>query len=65
MRTVAWVFGGRRRFAVAQRFARLAQRPLVRRARIRRLPWPLSAWTKTRDLQPVAKTTFREWWRER
>jgi L-lactate dehydrogenase complex protein LldF len=65
MRTVAWVFGSSRRLALAQRFARLAQRPLVRRARIRRLPWPLSAWTKTRDLRPVAKTSFRDWWRER
>jgi L-lactate dehydrogenase complex protein LldF len=65
MRAVAWLFGDSRRFAAAQRFARLAQRPLVRGARIRRLPWPLSAWTKTRDLQPVAKTTFREWWRGR
>ena len=65
MRAVAWVFGSSRRFAVAQRFAGLAQRPLLRGGRIRRLPWPLSAWTKTRDLRPVAKRPFRDWWSER
>ena len=34
----AWVFGSPRRFALAQRLGRLAQRPFVRGGRIRRLP---------------------------
>ena len=65
MRTVAWVFGGRRRFMLGQRLARLTQRPFVRGGRIRRLPGPLHAWTSSRDLKPVAPQTFRDWWRSR
>jgi len=60
MRGLARVFGSVRLYERAQRFARLAQRPA------RLLPGPLSKWTRTRDLKPVPKETFREWWsRER
>jgi L-lactate dehydrogenase complex protein LldF len=65
MKAAAWVFRRHRRFALAQRFVRLAQRPLVRGGVIRRLPPPLTAWTRTRDLKPVARKTFREWWPKR
>jgi L-lactate dehydrogenase complex protein LldF len=57
--------GGARRFALAQRLARLLQRPFVRRGRISRLPPPLAGWTRSRDLAPVARQSFREWWKER
>ncbi|HEX4520522.1 MAG TPA: LutB/LldF family L-lactate oxidation iron-sulfur protein [Gaiellaceae bacterium] len=65
MRTVAWLFRGRRRFEMAQRIARLGQRPFVRGGAIARLPPPLSGWTKTRDLRPIAPQSFRDWWKER
>jgi L-lactate dehydrogenase complex protein LldF len=52
MRLVGLVFGGARRFALAQRLTRLAQRPFVRGGAIRRLPGPLGEWTRTRDLRP-------------
>jgi L-lactate dehydrogenase complex protein LldF len=65
MRAVAWTFGGSRRFALAQRLGRLVQRPFVRGGTISRLPPPLAAWTSSRDLKPVARQTFREWWRDR
>ncbi|HVV58907.1 MAG TPA: LutB/LldF family L-lactate oxidation iron-sulfur protein [Gaiellaceae bacterium] len=65
MGAVRWVFGGPRRLAAAQRLARLAQRPFVRAGRIRRLPPPLAAWTRTRDLTAAPPQMFREWWRER
>jgi L-lactate dehydrogenase complex protein LldF len=65
MRTVAWVFGGARRFALAQRLGRITQRPFVRGGKISRLPRPLAAWTTSRDLKPVASRTFREWWARR
>jgi L-lactate dehydrogenase complex protein LldF len=65
MALVARVFRDARLFAAAQRLARLVQRPLVRGGAIRRLPPPLGAWTRTRDLRPVAPESFREWWRRR
>jgi L-lactate dehydrogenase complex protein LldF len=65
MRAVAWLFGGARRFALTQRVGRVAQRPFVRGGKISRLPGPLAAWTSSRDLKPVARQTFREWWARR
>jgi L-lactate dehydrogenase complex protein LldF len=65
MSVLARVFGDRGRYERAQRVARTGQRPLVRHGRIKRLPGPLSAWTEMRDMPPVARQTFREWWRER
>jgi L-lactate dehydrogenase complex protein LldF len=60
MRTLARVFGDVRLYERAQRLARAVQRPA------RRAPGPLATWTATRELPPVAKETFREWWgRER
>ena len=41
----------------------LAQGPLVRRGRIRRVPIPpFSRWTRSRDLPPLAPKTFRQIW---
>jgi L-lactate dehydrogenase complex protein LldF len=65
MRVARWAFGGPRRLALVQRLARLVQRPFARRGRIRRLPPPLTAWTRTRDLKAAPPGTFRDWWRDR
>ena len=56
-------FSSARAFERAQAAARLGSRPLVRKGRIGRLPWPLSGWTDTRDLPEPPKETFRQWWR--
>jgi L-lactate dehydrogenase complex protein LldF len=61
MRALAWTFGDRRRYETAQRLARITGRPFARDGLVRRLPG-LGAWTDSRDLRPVAKQTFREWW---
>ena len=67
MRALYRAFSSRRAYESAQRAARLGARPLVRggreHGRIVRLPWPLSAWTETRDLAPPAAESFRDWWR--
>jgi len=66
MRAVAHAFSSRRRYEAAQRAARVGQWPFARgRGVIERLPGPLSAWTRTRDLRAIPRRTFRQWWRER
>jgi L-lactate dehydrogenase complex protein LldF len=58
--STAWRRARRYRFFV--HLSRLGQRMLVRRNRIPRAPFPLSKWTRGRDLPPVARETFRERW---
>jgi len=60
MRAMGWIFGRASRLRFAQHLARLLQRPLIRSGVIRRLPPPFAAWTRTRDLRPVAPVSFVE-----
>jgi len=62
MAAASWVMASPARWSAAQSASRLG-RVLGRRGRIRRLPWPLSAWTGTRDLPAPPTQTFRQWWR--
>jgi L-lactate dehydrogenase complex protein LldF len=61
----AWAaaWGGSRAFAAVARLSRLGQRAFIRSRRVRRAPFPLSRWTRGRDLPPIAGRTFRERWR--
>jgi L-lactate dehydrogenase complex protein LldF len=66
MRTLGWVMGDRKRYARALRLARAGTAPMaavLRRRRVRRLPWPMSAWTASRDAPLPAAQSFRDWWR--
>lgn len=65
MRAAAWFMAGPTRFAAAQRMAgaaRLLARDRGGRRTIRSAPWPLSAWTTSRDAPEPPKETFRQWW---
>ena len=62
MAAASWVMASPARWSAAQSASRLG-RVLGRRGRIRRLPWPLSAWTGARDLPAPPTQTFRQWWR--
>jgi L-lactate dehydrogenase complex protein LldF len=67
MRAASWAMRDRRRYAAALRAARRGSAPLrLATSRgggaIRRLPWPLSAWTAVRDAPLPPRQTFREWW---
>jgi L-lactate dehydrogenase complex protein LldF len=70
MRTLAWVMNDTRRYTNALRAARIATSPVNRvskRARrtgsLGHLPWPLSAWTVSRDAPLPARESFRDWWK--
>jgi L-lactate dehydrogenase complex protein LldF len=65
MKLMAWTFASRRRYELAQRLGRLGQWPMARKGYIDRLPGPLAAWSEMRDMVPIAKQTFREWWSTR
>ncbi|MBI2166002.1 MAG: lactate utilization protein [Chloroflexi bacterium] len=54
--TTPWAFG------LAGRAAAILQLPLLRRGRLRWLPQPLNAWTRTRDFPRVAFRPFRARW---
>src|ERR687898_651386 len=51
-------------FKISGKVGRVAQKPLVRDDSVRPLPGPLSAWTNSRELPPLAEKTFREIWKE-
>ncbi|MCH7232853.1 lactate utilization protein [Glycomyces sp. L485] len=45
--------------------ARFFSLPWRKRGSVRRLPWPASKWTVSRDMPVPPKETFRDWWKER
>src|SRR5205085_1397531 len=65
MRLMARTFASRERYEQAQRLAQLGQLPFIHHGVISALPGPLAGWTTLRDLQPIPRQTFREWWRSR
>lgn len=65
MKWMARLFRSRPRYERAQKMARAGQALFVRDGTISKLPGQLSRWTAMRNLKPVPKQTFREWWRER
>ncbi len=66
MQTAAAVFESGARLELAQKAGRLGQLPFVAGSGfIEHLPLMLGGWTQTRDLLPLPKQSFREWWNER
>lgn len=65
MKVMAHTFRSRSRYERAQKVVRTGQKLFVRDGAISKLPGQLSGWTAMRDLKPVPKQTFREWWGQR
>jgi L-lactate dehydrogenase complex protein LldF len=62
MAAASWVMASPARFHLAQRLSAVL-RLVARRGRVKRLPWPGSRWTDSRDLPASAKESFAAWWR--
>ncbi|WP_117211060.1 lactate utilization protein B [Allorhizocola rhizosphaerae] len=58
MNTLAGVMARPRLYAASLRFARR----MASLIKLRRMPWPLSKWTVSRDLPRPERETFRDWW---
>jgi L-lactate dehydrogenase complex protein LldF len=63
-RAFAWLLRHPALYRLSARLGRLAQAPLARERRIRRVPLFFREWTRTRDLPAVAPRTFQERWAE-
>jgi L-lactate dehydrogenase complex protein LldF len=65
MGLAGWAFRSKRRYALAQRLAPPPTRLRSQTGSLHKLPFPLSGWTRTRDLKWPAQGSFRDWWRRR
>lgn len=65
MRQLAHVFASPKRYEQAQHLARRGQRFFMHEGVIDHLPGILMGWTTARDLVPIPRQSFRDWWRER
>ena len=65
MQAMALMFSQAGLLTLAEAMAKFAQWPFVKDDVIGRLPGILGGWTKTRDLPPIPKQSFRQWWRTR
>ena len=63
MRALGSIFASSRRLSIAQRVARVVQRPFVRAGTMSGAPFVPRGWTRSRDAPAVAPQTFAEWWR--
>jgi L-lactate dehydrogenase complex protein LldF len=64
MKAASYAMADGARFRRAARLPRLL-RAISHNGVIRRLPFPGSLWTRSRDLIEPPKQTFRDWWAER
>jgi len=57
------IVSNRRLYTAVLRIAALAQKPFVRNGMLRRLPFPLNGWSRSRDLRAFAGKTFMDRWK--
>jgi L-lactate dehydrogenase complex protein LldF len=65
MKAAAAAFKTSTRLSWAQAFARVGQIPFEHDGTLRNLPGMLAGWSAVRDLKPIPKQSFREWWAQR
>jgi hypothetical protein len=65
MQAMALVFSSAGLLTTAEALAKIAQGAFVHNGVIQDLPGMLSGWTESRDLMPLPKKSFRDWWSQR
>jgi L-lactate dehydrogenase complex protein LldF len=65
MQFAAKIFLSHRRYEAAQKLARTGQLLFERKGQLTNLPGLAGGWTKYRDLKPIPKSSFRDWWKSR
>jgi L-lactate dehydrogenase complex protein LldF len=65
MQAMALVFSSSGLMNTVEALAKFAQRPFVHKGVINSLPGMLSGWTDSRDLMPLPRKSFRDWWAQR
>ncbi len=65
MQFAAKIFLSHRRYEAAQKLARTGQLLFERNGQLTNLPGMAGGWTKYRDLKPIPKSSFRDWWKSR
>jgi L-lactate dehydrogenase complex protein LldF len=65
MQVAANVFMSEKRYVAAQRLARAGQLLFQRDGQLTNLPGLAGGWTKFRDLKPIPRQSFREWFQRR
>jgi len=65
MQFAAKIFLSHRRYEAAQKLARSGQLLFERKGQLTNLPGMAGGWTKYRDLKPIPKSSFRDWWKAR
>ena len=64
-KVVGWIMARGRNLAFVQFFARIAGRLFKKRSHFGPMPFPASAWSRSRDLPVPPSETFRAWWDKR
>jgi L-lactate dehydrogenase complex protein LldF len=65
MQGAAAAFKSQRRYEAAQRLGQIGQGFFVKDDQLTNLPGMAGSWTKFRDLKPIPKQSFRDWWKSR
>jgi L-lactate dehydrogenase complex protein LldF len=62
MKTAGWAMASATRFGLAEKALAAGRLIAGSDQRIRKLPWPASKWTASRDVPAPPAETFRQWW---
>ena len=64
MKAAAWVMSNPTRFRTVEKGLAAGRLVAGPDRKIKHLPFPGSAWTRTKDLPAPPKQTFRQWWKD-